>query len=148
MNIQSKRSGHTFALLPLLIVLSTVHPLLATIQKDQKASASAHQNKDDGWTVLHQACCDGKEEEVAQLLRNPATDPNAREKDGGETPLHLASEKGYREIVALLLQDKRVDPNATDKNGHTPLQLAKKYEQVEVVALLLQDQRVNADLPN
>ena len=65
-----------------------------------KAEVDAKDNK--GYTPLHWAADEGKEEAVFSLLQNKA-EVNAKD-NNGYTPLHYAAQNSHKEAAALMRQ--------------------------------------------
>ncbi|KAH6634643.1 ankyrin repeat-containing domain protein, partial [Chaetomium sp. MPI-SDFR-AT-0129] len=74
----------------------------------------------DGFTPLHWACRNGREEIVKLLLSTGKVDINARD-DLGNTPFHLAIQGRHEEMAKLLLSTGKVDINARNEHGTTAL---------------------------
>lgn len=74
-----------------------------------------------GRTLLHYAANEGRDKDVAQLLKD-GVDPNAKD-DSGWTPLHFAAQANALQISEMLLASgAEIDP--LDSNGNTPLSTA------------------------
>ncbi|MBD0392011.1 ankyrin repeat domain-containing protein [Wolbachia endosymbiont of Pentalonia nigronervosa] len=101
----------------------------------------------DGWTSLHYAVQNNRNEVVGVLLNNKA-DVNAKTTDKGNTPLHIAVSKGNDGIVKILLQHASklnvikfndfINAQTTIK-GTTALHLAAEKGNLHVVKLLLEN---------
>ena len=88
----------------------------------------------EGFTPLHHACANGREE-VARLLLKHGADVAARRNDGW-TPLHVAALSGHEVMVRLLLEHgAEVD---AQNDGWTPLQHAAARGHEKVARLLLE----------
>ena len=96
----------------------------------------------EGLTLLHWLCKNGKEETVALLIqfsRYTSLDFNVIDKNG-RTPFHYACEHGWTEIVkSFLMQSKRkrISINSPDFSGKTPLHLASIHGKLEAVSEIL-----------
>ncbi|XP_067111224.1 ankyrin repeat domain-containing protein SOWAHC [Osmerus mordax] len=74
-----------------------------------------------GFTCLHWAAKQGKQELLAQLLafakeNSVPADVNARS-SAGYTPLHLAAMHGHTQVVRILMSDWEADTEARDYSG-------------------------------
>lgn len=96
---------------------------------------------------LFNAACDGRVEDLRELLQDPRVDVNAKNRNG-KTVLHLAAREGDVESVRVLLQDPRIEVNARDNDGYTVLIQSACYSAVEVIRELLKDQRVEVNASN
>lgn len=86
-----------------------------------------------GWTPLHEAARNGRDDNIRILLAAGAI-PSTN--SIGINPLHPAARRGHIGAVQLLL-DAGVDPNAPDDFGSTPLHEAATNNHEDVVRLLL-----------
>lgn len=80
--------------------------------------ANPHCQSDGGWTPFHNACKNGCEKIVRQLVK-AGSDINGRLLKG-MTGLHLAAEGGHIEVVKYLLSFKNIKRTARDSFGSTP----------------------------
>ncbi|KAG9495586.1 hypothetical protein J7337_013836 [Fusarium musae] len=92
-------------------------------------------NKDDGISVLCQACRSGYGK-VVSLLIEKGVNPNVADKDGC-TPLASAAGKGHKEIVQRLL-DHDVDIDTADEEEMTPMLAAACGGHSEIVLILIE----------
>lgn len=88
-----------------------------------------------GATALHHAARGGNTEILADLLKNPTVDVNARN-DAGETPLMIAAREGEAAAVRLLLAHG-ADVNRQGRSGETPLSEAARLGRIVIVEALL-----------
>ncbi len=118
-----------------------VEAVRALLEKDPEA---VRVYDDDGFTLLHLAAREGREEILGFLLEKGAP-VSARSRDGeGAMPLHQAAARGYRGCVELLLANG-ADINAMDRHisdGHrfrrfTALCFAVHNGHYELVELLI-----------
>ncbi|KAJ5550420.1 hypothetical protein N7461_005118 [Penicillium sp. DV-2018c] len=103
------------------------------------------QNNSLGFSPLHCAALQGKDEMIAFLLDNGAK-VNAVSADG-KTALHLAAERGYRKCMKLLFAH-RADPRIVDRTGATCLQTAVGTATDESTLSLLVKHKVNLNSQN
>ncbi len=103
-----------------------------------------------GWTPLHVAVINGRNEIVETLLTAPGIDVDKAEEDG-RTPLFLACEgevcfnpTPYVNIVQKLLE-AGADPNISNKYHETPLCRACSYGHRLRVKVLLRDPRIDVN---
>lgn len=96
---------------------------------------------ENGWTVLHVACCHGYDSIVSLLLRQPNIDVNCYT-NYYETPLYLACFSSHPEIVKLLLNRSDIDVNITDSEDYSPLEETCDSRRLPCLQLLLADPRV------
>jgi len=73
---------------------------LETVKRYLAGGADINARDDCGWTLLHQAACDGQKE-IVQYLLDRGADINAKANDGF-TPIHVAAVQGHTETVRLL----------------------------------------------
>lgn len=104
------------------------------------AGAKLHLYDEHGWTPLHVAAANGKEDLVEALLVFLYQSPeplNAKTRTGF-TPLYLACEKGILSIVRLLLSTP-VDVNcANGQNQETALHVLARKNSIPLLKLLLE----------
>eukprot|EP00854_Cymbomonas_tetramitiformis_P001893 gene1893-2576_t len=98
-----------------------------------------------GYTALHYAAAGGHVQEVIDLLRQRAIDPNIENKND-TTALLLAAGNGHEKVITELLADARVNPNKLNREGVSALHLAAQRGRVTAVTCLLQCSRVNPNL--
>lgn len=91
------------------------------------------QDKDGGWTPLHNAVQSGRKDIVDLLLRFGA-DPCRRKKNGA-TPFIIAGLVGNVELLQLFLS-KGADVNESDENGFTAFMEAASYGKVDALRFL------------
>lgn len=72
---------------------------------------------------------------VRLLLKNPRTDPSAKDNVALRTAIGL----GNIEIVELLLTDPRIDPSA---DNNFAMEVARRYRQQYIIDILFEDYRV------
>jgi len=73
-----------------------------------------------GYTALHWAAKNGKEE-VVKLLFGSKAPPNVNARShGGYTPLHVATIHGQEAVVQLLVEVYGANPNIRDYSGRKP----------------------------
>lgn len=85
-----------------------------------------------GFTPLHEAIWDGKQE-IVKLLLEGGANVNAPITQGLDwTPLHEASRFGFNGIIDMLLE-KGADINSRNTKGRTPLDIAEQYRQAGTV---------------
>jgi len=88
----------------------------------------------DGWTPLHIAAANGKDD-MAEMLLDHGADVNAKD-NGGATPLLYAAMYGQKEVAQVLL-DHGADVNAKTVGGMTPLHYAAMRGYTDLAELLL-----------
>jgi ankyrin repeat protein len=109
-------------------------------------------NKDaDGYTAVHFAAWDGKDDALKMLLKAGA-DPDIVALDG-RTALHLATAMGYSDTVKILIGagidiDRRITEGNKyySKNGATALREALINQSWEVIELLVDEGAVLSSL--
>lgn len=90
---------------------------------------------DAGYTPLHMAAAENKEEILKALLE---TKISLNEKDEfSRTALHIAIERNHPKIIALLLENNNTDLNAATISGATPLHVAVMLNNYEIAELLI-----------
>ena len=89
----------------------------------------------DGMTLLHALCRDGKQKFAEELIRRGA-EVNLPDNEG-LMAIHYAAMSGNESLVESLL-DIGADPNKLTKKKETPLHFAAKYSGVEVVKFLVE----------
>lgn len=99
------------------------------------AGADANAPDNTGRTPLHTAVAADAQGVFQILLRNRATNLNARMRDG-TTPLILAARLAIEGMVEDLI-NAEVDINASDDHGKTPLHWAAAVNNVDAVHVLL-----------
>ncbi|XP_023215803.1 neurogenic locus Notch protein-like [Centruroides sculpturatus] len=99
------------------------------------AGADANAPDNTGRTPLHAAVAADAQGVFQILLRNRATNLNARMRDG-TTPLILAARLAIEGMVEDLI-NAEVDINAADDHGKTPLHWAAAVNNVDAVRVLL-----------
>ncbi|KAF5695164.1 transcription activator acu-15 [Fusarium denticulatum] len=97
--------------------------------------ADVNVKKEDGTSVLCQACWSGYGK-VVSLLIEKGVDPNCADTDG-RTPLASAAGAGHKEIVQNLL-DHDVDIDPVDEEEMTPMLMAACCGHSEIVLMLLE----------
>ncbi|KAF5578533.1 ankyrin repeat [Fusarium subglutinans] len=97
--------------------------------------ADVNVNKDDGISVLCQACWSGYGK-VVSLLIEKGVDPNVVDKDGC-TPFASAAGAGHKEIVQKLL-DHDADIDTLDEEDITPMLAAACGGHSEIVLMLIE----------
>ncbi|KAF5963250.1 transcription activator protein acu-15 [Fusarium bulbicola] len=102
---------------------------------EQGADVNVNVNKNDGISVLCQACWSGYGK-VVSLLIEKGVDPNIADKDGC-TPLASAAGAGHKEIVQKLL-DHDVDIDTVDEEDMTPMLAASCGGHSEIVLMLIE----------
>ena len=115
-----------------------------------KEGANVNAKHADGWTALHFAAMNGKENATLALLQHGAnvharTVPPRmdswegklkRKFLGGRTPLHWAAAEGYEATVQTVL-DYHADPGAKNTSYRTPLQEAIMQGHEHVARILI-----------
>ncbi|XP_072301178.1 ankyrin repeat domain-containing protein SOWAHC [Eucyclogobius newberryi] len=99
----------------------SLQPLLAV-----EPSLVAKKDFVTGFTCLHWAAKQGKDELITQLLsfakdNSVSVNVNVRS-SAGYTPLHLAAMHGHIQVVRVLLSDWEADPEARDYSGRRAIQ--------------------------
>lgn len=89
----------------------------------------------DGMTLLHALCRDGKQKFAEEIIKRGA-DVNLPDNEG-RTAIHYAAMSGNENLVESLL-DLGSDPNKLTKKKETPLHFAAKYSGVEEVKFLFE----------
>ena len=100
---------------------------------DRKADYGIKQQ--DGMTLLHALCRDGKQKIAEELIKRGA-EINLPDNEG-RTAIHYAAMSGNENLVESLL-DLGADPNKLTKKKETPLHFAARYSGVEEVKFLVE----------
>ena len=94
------------------VLEATIHDIVSGMDVNTNLFSSDDEVPDlyliDNTTLLHVLSARGVEKEVASLLRDPATDANARE-GRGRTPLMLACRGGHQGCVDMLLNSRAAE---------------------------------------
>jgi leucine-rich repeat kinase 1/leucine-rich repeat kinase 2 len=86
-----------------------------------------------GYTPLHEAATNGKQETLKYLLDlTGSANVNCRTRVSGYTPLHLAASNGHSSCVRELLAHG-ADISCVDQYGKTPKQAASKHGVVKIL---------------
>jgi hypothetical protein len=99
------------------------------------AGADPNIADNDGWTPLHMAACQDREE-CARALIVAEADPNIADNHGW-TSLHWAAHNGLDACVRKLLA-AGADPNVVDDHGQTPLHRAVEKGNKECTKILVE----------
>uniref|UniRef100_A0A8C1RDL0 Neurogenic locus notch homolog protein 1 n=1 Tax=Cyprinus carpio TaxID=7962 RepID=A0A8C1RDL0_CYPCA len=110
-----------------------------------ESCADANVQDNMGRTPLHAAVAADAQGVFQILIRNRATDLDARMHDG-TTPLILATRLAVEGMVEELI-NCHADPNATDDSGKSALHWAAAVNNVDAAVILLKN-RANKDLQN
>ena len=97
--------------------------------------------KEDGWTCLMTAACNGHLD-ICRLLIDKGAEVTANDRSG-DTPLHYAAILGHVEIVRLLC-NHGADAEARDDSGERPVHWAANNGHISVVKELIEER--NADV--
>lgn len=89
----------------------------------------------DGMTLLHAVCRDGKQKIAEEIIKRGA-EVNLPDKEG-RTAIHYAAMSGNEKILESLL-NLGSNPNTLTKKKDTPLHFAAKYSGVEGVKFLFE----------
>ncbi|XP_042217856.1 protein VAPYRIN-like isoform X2 [Homarus americanus] len=92
----------------------------------------------NGWTLLHTACCHGRDKVVKELVNNPHICVNLHRST--ETALMMASMKGHKDCIDILMRTQfkcKLDTDAKNSSGNTALDLAFLYKRKDVAFLLM-----------
>ena len=92
-----------------------------------------------------QACQNGDEAKVSELLTNEGINFNQVD-DNGKTGFYLACEAGHLPIVQILLKnarDKKIFVNLPDSQGKTPLHKVCEQQNEELLALIINKNSVD-----
>ena len=89
----------------------------------------------DGMTLLHAICRDGKQKFAEELIKRGA-EVSLPDKEG-RTAIHYAAMSGNESLIESLL-DRGADPNKLTKKKETPLHFAAKYSGLEEVQFLVE----------
>jgi len=85
-----------------------------------------------GWSTLQDACYNGQEPVVSNLLAHPDIDVNLRDRTGW-TPFMRATISGSTPCIRVMLKDLRVRVNQPMDDGYTPLFWASHGGDFDVV---------------
>ncbi|KZV69891.1 hypothetical protein PENSPDRAFT_608176 [Peniophora sp. CONT] len=97
-----------------------IHPFLAEISQERRASQDSGLNSDAGAGALHLAIRCASVDTVRLLLSHRAISPNAvHPPQSGTTALHLAASLGRVDVVTLLLEQEGIDDTLQDSQGKT-----------------------------
>lgn len=89
----------------------------------------------DGLTLLHVLCRDGKQKFAEELIKRGA-EVNLPDNEG-RTAIHYAAMSGNESLLEMLLE-LGANPNKLTKKKETPLHFAAKYSGVEEVKFLVE----------
>ena len=138
--------------------LAVAHKRTALAQLLLERGVVIDGRSDGGWTALHNACIQEKQDEsnkqetqeererrenldrqdrtlLVQLLLKSKADANA-ELINGRTPLHVAAETGNEEAARCLLDQPRIRRAVKDRFGNTPLLIAAQHGKKNIVEML------------
>eukprot|EP01061_Rhynchopus_euleeides_P009047 TRINITY_DN18208_c0_g1_i1.p1 TRINITY_DN18208_c0_g1~~TRINITY_DN18208_c0_g1_i1.p1 ORF type:complete len:476 (+),score=202.79 TRINITY_DN18208_c0_g1_i1:43-1470(+) len=103
-----------------------------------QAGADVEVLSDEGCTALHEACMDGTEGVVHDIL-SACTTPafvNIKSVSDGSTALHYAALNGHIDAINALLEVDGIELNLADCEGETPMSIAWINGHSEVVKRL------------
>ena len=115
--------------------LDTGVPVVERVRAALASGADLLARDEFGWTLLHEAACEGDAEAV-RLLICAGAEPNVVvQGDGddnyGQTPLHCAARNGNLESVRALVA-AGADVSARAEEGETPLHVAVVFGSSEL----------------
>ncbi|VDB97082.1 unnamed protein product [Peniophora sp. CBMAI 1063] len=97
-----------------------IHPFLAEIGQERRASQDSGSGSDAGPGALHLAIRCASVDTIRLLLSHRAISPNAiHPPESGTTALHLAASLGRVDVVTLLLEQEGIDDTLRDAQGKT-----------------------------
>jgi len=105
-----------------------------------------HNEGENGFAPLHQACFYDHFPVVKALVSHPNIDVNLPMRLLA-TPLYIASQGNHKEIVQLLVDDPRVDVNLARDERATPVFIACQRGHLDTFDILMQDDRVDLNFP-
>ena len=138
-------SLETLEYLQLLLSTPGIYPGL--LNKEHLAPFDV--SDEDGNTVLHNACAEGKSEMVQLLIENGAD--VLRPDRCGNAPIHIACLNFRLDILRILLSCKHCNPNQQNENGDTALHIVCRMRignELEYLKLLLSIPGINPVIAN
>lgn len=140
-------NGDSLITVELISLVASRDPNIPKIQEliARGIDINERNSDDDGYTAVHFAAWDGKNE-ILKILISHGADLNIEGLTDGKTPLHLAATTGHTEAVeTLILNGADIEARDTcsqnplnPKKGATPLRNAVADQQWDVISILIE----------